>query len=234
MRKGRCGQASCRKSRGRSVRRRKAGGVSRRPQRGIRGREACGSSRRRGTRRARRSGRRNRARQRGRCRRGRSEWNDLARRPAVLRRRSRRPRCRELPDERWRLGEGGEPRHDLLHLRPLHPASRLEDAPVVLGREVRAEQPDRREVDRAGGEELEDDGEAAGRARDLDAVVGLVLGEGEGVAAVGEERGVAGAQVDVAGVELGEVRDEQRRVAALSPGERLYPRDQLRVGEASE
>jgi hypothetical protein len=99
---------------------------------------------------------------------------------------------------------------------------------------MRAEQPDRREVDEAGGEPLEDDREAAGRPRDLDVVIGLVLREGEGVAAVGEERGVAGPQVHVAGVELGEMRDEQRRRAALAGGQGLHPGDELGVGEATE
>ncbi len=167
-------------------------------------------------------------------RRGRGERRDLARRPASLGRRKRRLRCRKLPDEGRDLGKGGEPGHDLLHLRLPLPAGRLEHAAVVLGREVRAEQSQRREVDRARGEQLEYDGEAAGRARALDAVVGLVLGEGEGVPAVDEERGVPRAQVHVARGELGEVRHEQRGRAALPGGEPVHPRDELGVGEPTE
>src|SRR5207244_7446215 len=70
------------------------------------------------------------------------------------------------------------------------------------------EEPHRGEAERARGEQLEDHGKPAGGSRDLDPVVGLSLGEPESVPAVDEERGVALAQVDVARVELGEVRDE--------------------------
>ena len=49
-------------------------------------------------------------------------------------------------------------------------------------------------------EEVEDDRETAGGASGLDAVVGLVPGEAEDGAAVGEEGGMAFAEVDVAAV----------------------------------
>ena len=77
-------------------------------------------------------------------------------------------------------------------------------------------------------------GESPGGAGDLHAVVGLVVGEGEDVAAVDEEGGVAGAQVKVSGVELGEVGDEECGGAALAGGEALHSREELVVGEATK
>jgi hypothetical protein len=53
---------------------------------------------------------------------------------------------------------------------------------MILGREVRGEQPHTPQVDLARGEHLQDHRRAAGRAGDLDAVVGLGLGEAERVA----------------------------------------------------
>jgi hypothetical protein len=99
---------------------------------------------------------------------------------------------------------------------------------------MRREEPDRREVHRARREEPEDDREAAGRPRDLDPVVRLVLGEGERVAAVREERGVAAAQVHVARVELGEVSHEKGRVPVLALREGLDASDELGVGELTQ
>jgi hypothetical protein len=99
---------------------------------------------------------------------------------------------------------------------------------------VRREEPDRREVHRARREELEDDWKTSGRPGDFDAVVGLVLGERERIAAVREERGVAGAQVRVARVQLGEVRHENGRVLVVAPGEGLDARDELGVGEPTQ
>ena len=90
---------------------------------------------------------------------------------------------------------------------------------MVGGSQVRSEKPYRREVEHSLREPVEDDGEAAGGAGGLDAVVGLVLGEAEGVAAVDEEGGIALPEMEVAGVELGEVGDELGRGLALAGGE---------------
>jgi hypothetical protein len=89
--------------------------------------------------------------------------------------------------------------------------------------QVRGQEPHRREVDRSLFEQVQDGGEAASGAGGLDAVVGLVLGEAEHVPAVGEERRMAHAQVRVAGVQLGQVRDQEGGGAALARGEVLDP-----------
>jgi hypothetical protein len=62
----------------------------------------------------------------------------------------------------------------------------------------------------------------------------LVLRETERVEAVREERRVAGPQVNVAGVELGEVGDEVGRGGSLPSSEALHARQELRVGQTTQ
>jgi hypothetical protein len=145
-----------------------------------------------------------------------------------------RQRRRGQLAEAGRTSAGREPGHDLLDLGFPLPTRRRENGPVVVGRQVRAEQPHGGEVDRAVGEEVEDDREAAGRARGLDAVVGLVLGERENVPAVDEEGRVAGAQVHVPRVELGQMHDEESRRAAFTGSQALHSRDELVVGQPAD
>ena len=145
-------------------------------------------------------------------RRGLGRWEPLHRQAG-----SPSLRRRELPDERRSVGPGPERRGDLFDLDLSLPAGRLEHAPVVVGSQVRRQQPHSREAERAALEHLEDHGKAPCRTGDRDAVVGLLLGEAEDVPAVREERAVAGAQVHVAGVELREVRDQEHRDASLAP-----------------
>jgi hypothetical protein len=105
---------------------------------------------------------------------------------------------------------------------------------VVLASQVRAEQPHGGGVESAPFEHLEDNRKAPRRSRHRDAVVGLLLGKGQGVPAVGEERAMAGAQVHVASIELREVGDEENGGATLAVGEVLDARDELGVGETPE
>ena len=105
---------------------------------------------------------------------------------------------------------------------------------MVLGREVRSEQPHGREIDATGLQQREDDREATYGPRDLDAVVGLVLGESEDLPALGEEGGVALAQVDVTSVQLGQVRHQQGRGLSFSGSQSLQLRDEITVAEATE
>ena len=104
---------------------------------------------------------------------------------------------------------------------------------MVVGGEVRREKPDGGEMNRALGEQVEDDGEPTGGASGVDAVVGLVLGEAKDVPTVDEEGRIALPEVDVAGVELGEVGDELGGRLTLGSGEALQARDEVGVGEAS-
>jgi hypothetical protein len=89
-------------------------------------------------------------------------------------------------------------------------------------------------VDRALPEHRQDDGEAAGGTGDLDTVVGLPLRQAEGVPAIDVERGIPFAQVDVARVQLRQVRDDLGRDPALAPNQGPDLRDEVSIGEASE
>jgi hypothetical protein len=105
---------------------------------------------------------------------------------------------------------------------------------VVLRSEVGGEQSNGGEVDRTPFEHLQDDGKSTRCPRHCDAVVGLLLGEGQDLPAIGEEGAIAGAQVHVACIQLGEVGDEEGHEATLAGGELLHACDQLRVREAPE
>jgi hypothetical protein len=105
---------------------------------------------------------------------------------------------------------------------------------MVVGSQVRGEQLHGGEVESTAFEHLQDHGKAPRRPGDRDAVVGLLLGEGEDVPAVGEERAMAGAQVHVAGIQLREVGDEEDGGVTLASREVLDARDELGVGEPTE
>ena len=105
---------------------------------------------------------------------------------------------------------------------------------MVAQRQVGSEQPHRGQVDRRGGKHLEDHRKPPGGSGDLDAVEGLGLGESERVPAVGEERSVALAQVQIACVQLREMGDDLGCRLALAGGEAFEASDELGVGEATE
>ena len=148
--------------------------------------------------------------------------------------RGRRLRHWEPANGRRSIGPRGEPGHELLHLRSSLPPSRLEDGPVIVVGQVRRQEPHSREVDRARSEQIEDDREAARGPSDLDAVVGLVLGEREDGPAVGEERRVARSQMDIARVELGDMGDEKCRGVAFACGQFLRARHEVVVRKATK
>jgi hypothetical protein len=102
---------------------------------------------------------------------------------------------------------------------------------VVLGREVTRQQPHRRERQRSVDELLEHPGKQSTRACCLDAVVRRILGQTENVAAIGEERRLAGAQVELPQVELREVGDELRGRVPLVARTARHFCDQRGVGK---
>jgi len=105
---------------------------------------------------------------------------------------------------------------------------------VIVGSQVRREEPGRGQVDGSRLEHFEDDGKPPGRAGDFDTVVALAFRQTQAITAVDVERAVALAQVYVARVELGEVSDEVGRRVTLARDEVLHTRNELGVGEASE
>ena len=105
---------------------------------------------------------------------------------------------------------------------------------MVLGGQTRAEQLDGREAHGARLEHLQDDGKATRGARHRDAVVRLLLGEGQHLPAVREERAMARAQMNVTRIELSEVRNEEHQGASLAGGEVFHASDELRVGKTPQ
>jgi hypothetical protein len=97
---------------------------------------------------------------------------------------------------------------------------------------VRREQPDRAHVQGPLGEKVEHDRKLSAQPSRLDAVVGRVLGEPKDTRAVGEERSVALAQVELARVELGEVADELDRGLPFSAGEYGHAVKEIGIGES--
>jgi hypothetical protein len=105
---------------------------------------------------------------------------------------------------------------------------------MVLRRQVGSEEPNGREVDGSLRQEVQDHRKAAGGASGLDAVVGLVLGEPQDGATVGEEGGVALSEVDVADVHLGEVGDDLDGDVSGATREREEAGNEVAVGEEPE
>ena len=165
-------------------------------------------------------------------RRGRSESD--GRRSGRRRRTPGRRSRREPANEGRSVRPGRQPGGDLFDQAFPLPASLCESRAVVFGRQVRSQESHRREVDRARFEQPEDQWKPAGGPGDLDAVVGLVLGEREGVAAIGEERAVAGPKVDAACFELGQVGHQLRGRAALTSGKALQPGDEVGIGKPAQ
>ena len=103
---------------------------------------------------------------------------------------SRGPRIREAADHRLRVRlrrEAGDERFDL---RLGSPPRGGEDLGVVLHRQVAGEHAHRREGHGTVGEQIQDRGEAAARARGLDPGSGGVFGQAQGAGAIREERAV--------------------------------------------
>ncbi len=103
---------------------------------------------------------------------------------------------------------------------------------MVLAREVGSEQANDRQVHSAGGEQSQHGRKPPrhlGRPRPI---VGLVLGQPQRVRAIREERSVAGAFVQSAAIQLGQVRDQGGRglPGRIRPAARLRPPARQRRG----
>jgi len=98
---------------------------------------------------------------------------------------------------------------------------------VIVGRELGGEQPNRGQAEGALSEHPNDDREPPARPCGFNAVVGGRLGEVKDLATIGEERRKARGQVEPAGVELGQVRDETGGGLPLAPDQRLHRGDEV-------
>src|SRR5437762_625715 len=98
---------------------------------------------------------------------------------------------------------------------------------------MRRQEPHGRQVDRAFGEHFENQREAAGGAGHLDAVVRLMLGEGQYLSTIYKEGPIAGSQVWVTSVQLGEMGDQGGRGLALARSKALQAGDEVGVRESA-
>ena len=96
--------------------------------------------------------------------------------------------------------------------------------------QVRSQQRDRGQRDRAIGQELENDRKPSGCARRLDAVIGRVLGQVQDLRAIGEQRGTPLAEIEPARVELREQRKKIGRRPLFIASRSACGSEQLRVG----
>jgi len=105
---------------------------------------------------------------------------------------------------------------------------------MILRRQVRRQEPERREIETAGREPLEDDGKLARCARGLDAAVRGMLREVQDLDAVREQRRASFAEIKLAGIELGQMSDETHGRLALASRQVLDLREECVVVEPSE
>jgi hypothetical protein len=102
---------------------------------------------------------------------------------------------------------------------------------VIIFRQLRADQPSRRQAQRALAEHPEYDWEPPRCARRFDAVVRGGLGKMKHLAAVAEEGREARGQVQAARIQLGQVSDEGGGCLSLAPGEDFHLGYQIAVGQ---
>jgi hypothetical protein len=140
---------------------------------------------------------------------------------------------RHVPHERRRVGLRRAVGEHLLD-RALAPVLRaLDQLHLVLRAQVRRQQPHGRQVEFARANAVEQCRVRARGARGGDALVGAPLGEAQGVRAVREHRRVALTQVELAGVDLAQVREQIRLDGARPKGERTQRAKEILIGENS-
>ncbi len=139
------------------------------------------------------------------------------------------PGRRELSDRVRDVREWRQTRDENLDLA-LSSARGLGQQPlVVVGREVRRDETQGAEVQGAVGEPVQDHRATTSDSGGFDPVVGGVLREPELLRAITEERPVALAQMELPGVEHGQVRDELDAGAAFPLSQEAQVPRQVRV-----
>jgi len=96
---------------------------------------------------------------------------------------------------------------------------------------MRGEQPGRAQVQRAVGQEVEKAGKQSRQPSGFDPIAGGVLGEAERPRAVGEKRAVALSEMELAGVQLGQMPDQLDGGGPLPPREHANAIKQLHIAE---
>jgi len=103
---------------------------------------------------------------------------------------------------------------------------------MVVGGQVRRDQPQRGQGQGRFVQHVQDDREVPGRVRGHDPVVGRLLRQLEDLATVHEQGSEAGGEVQPAEVELRQVRDEQSGGLSLGSSEASHLGNQLAVRQA--
>ena len=146
--------------------------------------------------------------------------------PRTRRRSCRRESCRsvtaagDLPHGARQVGSRRQLGNQRFDLAPRLVPGPCEDGLVVLRREVRPQQTDGGQAQRARSQEIEDQREAPAGPSGLDAVAGGILGEPKGLRAIAEERTIALSGVEHrAAIERGQMGDQLGQGFALPAGE---------------
>jgi hypothetical protein len=141
-------------------------------------------------------------------------------------------RGRQLPDGRGYRRFRAQGRNEKFYLALALVPHRSQNFPMVLRREMGCQQSDRRQVDRALGEQVQNYRKAPRCAGRLDSMIGGMFRQIQELRAVGEEGRAAGAEIQPPRVELGERRDHPRRGFTFVSRAAVHLREQFVVGEA--
>ncbi len=101
---------------------------------------------------------------------------------------------------------------------------------MVVRGQVRPQQCERRERDRALGEEIEPDGELAREAGRFNPAISCVLRQPKHLSTVREERRAALAKIESPSIELGQEPDESRGCPVLARGRGLELVNERQIG----
>jgi hypothetical protein len=123
--------------------------------------------------------------------------------------------------------------NELLRLSLAFVPRHAQHFPMVLGREMRREEPDGRQIQQAIAEHLKNNRELACGPGGRDSSVGGVLRQVKDVRAIDKERRAAFGQVQTPLVKYSQMRDEGRRHDALARGKLFHPLDEFMIGELS-
>jgi hypothetical protein len=142
--------------------------------------------------------------------------------------------CRKLSNDRGDVRSGCQPGHQLLDLAACLVGRARQEVGAVLSREVGSKPRDRREVESAIGQHLEDHRIFPGEAARGDAEVGFGLGQVEHLDAIRMHGGTGSASVEAPQVHLGDVGDELALGATGVHEQRFETVEQSGIGELGD